>query len=75
MLTAVDIMHTEDCWLHISNNYSSELTEHGGVAPVHRLGWGQRGLLGALSGDAARGERRLLSGHARGGHGPDRFGR
>lgn len=29
-------------------NYSAELTKHGSVAPVHRLGWGQRGLLGAL---------------------------
>lgn len=26
------------------------LTKHGGVAPAHRLGWGQRGLLGALRG-------------------------
>lgn len=26
----------------------TELTKHGSVAPVHRLGWGERRLLGAL---------------------------
>lgn len=74
MLTAVDIMHTRDCWLHMSNNYSSEPTKHGSVVPVHRLGWGQWGLLGALSGDAGWGERQLLRGHAHRRHRPDRFG-
>lgn len=58
----------------LSSSHSSEPTKHGSVAPVHRLGWGQRGLLGALSGDAGRAERRQLGGRARGGRGADRFG-
>lgn len=59
----------------MSNNHSAEPTKHGGVAPVHRLGGGQGGLLGALSSGAGWCERGLLSGRAHRGHGPDRFGR
>ena len=54
--------------------HSTELTEHGGIAPVHGLWWGQRGLLGALRG-GGWGYRWLLSGCSRRGDGPDGFGR
>lgn len=48
------------------------LTEHGSVAPVDGLGWGQRRLLGALRA-GGRGQRRRLGGGAGRGHGADRF--
>jgi len=57
------------------NPYEAEPTLHGGIAPVHRLGWGHRGLLGAMRGGGRGDTRGLLSGRARRGDGPNRFRR